>query len=274
MPTVRTFICLLLAAAILMGLVSCSKKKTKHEEAGNPTSATPLPSDGTDHSLSFFDESKGETEETTVPPVIEPEEPVEEAEEEQPLPEYGEIALGAVKGNTYRNRWIGIECTLESEWTCLTYEQYMEEQGEPVTYTDRDELQDILSHTGMYTELFASSEDGEQFVIISVENMEMVYGRILPEDAYFEQVYGKLEEAFASEMLGEFDIQETTVFFAGKERRAYKTISFLPVGNTSEALYFYDLTIPIRVDNHMISVTMSSSFTDTTREMASWFHAM
>ena len=169
-------------------------------------------------------------------------------------PEETEFQSGRVEGGTYTNEFLSVACQLGDEWTYLTDEEIAQLNGEIGESLTDEELSEMFSNGKTVQDMYAASADGTATINVIFEDMGVLYGAALDEDAYINLVMPTLEDALME--------------FAGADHstlRVTSTISEIPV---------YELMVCVKEGNYMGVITLASYLEDTTEEMAALFTAL
>ena len=165
-------------------------------------------------------------------------------------PEETEFQSGRVEGGTYTNEFLSVACQLGDEWTYLTDEEIAQLNGEIGESLTDEELSEMFS------------------INVIFEDMGVLYGAALDEDAYINLVMPTLEDALMQAGMSDIQVEAGSMEFAGADHstlRVTSTISEIPV---------YELMVCVKEGNYMGVITLASYLEDTTEEMAALFTAL
>lgn len=171
-------------------------------------------------------------------------------------PEETEFQSGRVEGGTYTNEFLSVACQLGDEWTYLTDEEIAQLNGEIGESLTDEELSEMFSNGKTVQDMYAASADGTATINVIFEDMGVLYGAALDEDA--------LMQAGMSDI----QVEAGSMEFAGADHstlRVTSTISEIPV---------YELMVCVKEGNYMGVITLASYLEDTTEEMAALFTAL
>ena len=110
-------------------------------------------------------------------------------------PEETEFQSGRVEGGTYTNEFLSVACQLGDEWTYLTDEEIAQLNGEIGESLTDEELSEMFSNGKTVQDMYAASADGTATINVIFEDMGVLYGAALDEDAYINLVMPTLEDA-------------------------------------------------------------------------------
>jgi len=174
----KKLVCLLLALLMAFTLcfsfVGCDSADTRDEvvddeDEEEDEESADTSDDETDSESASKDDSDKETsnkfddnsdDEAVENPV---ENPVEDPEDE-PTADKTEFSMGKVVGNTYRNTFLGLECTLPSDWTFYSDEQILELNNIATGYLDEETLEQLQQVDIVY-DMSASNAEGSNVTI-------------------------------------------------------------------------------------------------------------
>ena len=168
-------------------------------------------------------------------------------------PEETEFQSGRVEGGTYTNEFLSVACQLNGEI------------GESLT---DEELSEMFSNGKTVQDMYAASADGTATINVIFEDMGVLYGAALDEDAYINLVMPTLEDALMQAGMSDIQVEAGSMEFAGADHstlRVTSTISEIPV---------YELMVCVKEGNYMGVITLASYLEDTTEEMAALFTAL
>lgn len=183
-------------------------------------------------------------------------------------PEETEFQSGRVEGGTYTNEFLSVACQLGDEWTYLTDEEIAQLNGEIGESLTDEELSEMFSNGKTVQDMYAASADGTATINVIFEDMGVLYGATLDEDAYINLVMPTLEDALMQAGMSDIQVEAGSMEFAGADHstlRVTSTISEIPV---------YELMVCVKEGNYMGVITLASYLEDTTEEMAALFTAL
>ena len=172
------------------------------------------------------------------------------------------------EGGTYTNEFLSVACQLGDEWTYLTDEEIAQLNGEIGESLTDEELSEMFSNGKTVQDMYAASADGTATINVIFEDMGVLYGAALDEDAYINLVMPTLEDALMQAGMSDIQVEAGSMEFAGADHstlRVTSTISEIPV---------YELMVCVKEGNYMGVITLASYLEDTTEEMAALFTAL
>ena len=126
----------------------------------------------------------------------------------------------------------------------------------------------MFSNGKTVQDMYAASADGTATINVIFEDMGVLYGAALDEDAYINLVMPTLEDALMQAGMSDIQVEAGSMEFAGADHstlRVTSTISEIPV---------YELMVSFKEGNYMGVITLASYLEDTTEEMAALFTAL
>lgn len=178
-----------------------------------------------------------------------------------------ELSLGTSANNTYENKFLGIGCKLDSDWTFYTDDEILEMNNMTKDLVG-DEYAEVMESAQTLYDMYASTSDSMQTVNINIENLGLVYGTVLDEDAYIDAALESVKGVLESMGFENVTVKKTTVTFAGETRGA------IAVAGEVSDVKFYEKLVCIKVGKYMACVTVASYIDDSTDEVLSAFYAL
>ena len=186
-----------------------------------------------------------------------------------------EFDLGTTSGSTYENRFLGIGCTLDENWTFVSEEELMASHAEMADRTDNETLKEVLSSTGILKDMYAIADNGLLTIGVSLENMGVLYGLTMDEDTYVDQNLTMYADQINQlGIFSDFSAEKSTVMLAGQERTAIRSHGLRMVEGMDEGFEFYMVQAAIKAGNYMAIITLGSYLEDVTDTLASYFYAL
>lgn len=159
--------------------------------------------------------------------------------------------IGEISGDTYENKFFGIKCEIENDWTFSTEEEIAELNNFTMDYMP-DDLAKQYEKSGNFIDMYASADDGYGNINISAQKLSKSEMESFDPVSNFKAAFPSLEEAF--ENMGytncKFDVAKVTV--DGKEYDAYYGTAQL------EDLRMYQQQISIIRNNYLVTITVTS----------------
>ena len=113
------------------------------------------------------------------------------------VPPEPEFTLGTVNGNIYENTFIGIGCTLGSEWTFFSDEQ-IKEQNSVAADLAGEEYKKLMESAAVVYDMFASHSNQINTIVVNLEKTDKLQLAVLDLDAYFENTVPSIKQALGN----------------------------------------------------------------------------
>lgn len=247
----KKFLTTLLALVMMLSFAACSGKQPFDGGA----EVTPSPTASATQTLE--PEATEEPAAQTAEPTNEP-----EASTDPILGVYSEDT------NTYENEYIGIGCKLDSDWVVYDEEQIAELNGIVVNMITDEAIADQLEKSGYLQPFYALTEEGLVTVNITLENLGLLYGSLLDEQAYAEIASEQLPSAFEGLGMTDVTVETDTVTFAGGEHAA------IFVSGSLEGIEFHEILVCMKVGRYIANITAASYLADVTEDVLALFYAL
>jgi len=209
----------------------------------------------------------------------------DEATQENTAPEESEVAdaeeeetplsLGRLQGGVYTNKYVGMECELDSSWQFYSAEEL---QALPENVTELmegtelgDSIQNITQIMDMQAE--CTSEMTSMNVLYQkMDAQQRLASSILSDDQIIDGVLSEsdsLIESYAQAGIEVVDISKKTVNFLGEER-----VALLTKGAVQGVDYFILQLFDYTLGEYSVTITFSSFMEDKTEQLAAMFYAI
>lgn len=136
--------------------------------------------------------------------------------DDTPSGDKSSFAFGKVSGTTYENEFIGVGCTLPSDWLFYSEEEIIEANNLVVDSLDGD-IKDIIESATVLYDMFAQSPTGQNNVNVVLEKVPQIKLDTLNIKQNFELLLPTLKATY--EQIGFTDINASVVnkTIGGKE---------------------------------------------------------
>lgn len=176
-----------------------------------------------------------------------------------------EFDIGSSVGNTYKNKFIGIQCTLDSNWTFLTDEE-IRAQNESTLGMVGEEYKDALANASVVYDMVATHANQTDTVNVVMEKMT-VANMLITEEQYLslskDSAIGGLQS-----MGFVIDSSEVTkIQFAGAEHYA------LVLKGNYAGISFYETLVVIKCSGYIAAVTVGTWNVDGCMDILNQFKA-
>lgn len=249
----QTFLCLLLAM-LLVVLAGCGGGSNDDYQGGTvtPNQSTPAPSQTTTPS------------QTTAPTT-----PTTSPDEDDNL------SLGRMEGGVYTNNYIGLRCTLDSNWVFYGADELQEMPDNIGDMMSGSELGDAMANYTQIMDMMAENAD-------MLTSMNVVYTKMTVADrlAYLTMTEEQIIDSILSQkdaMIAAYaqagitvkSLEKVTVTFLGQQR----TAMHMEAEISGVAYYTLQFTYQ-QVGSYGVTLTLGSYVEDKTQELMALFTAI
>ena len=161
-----------------------------------------------------------------------------------------EFTLGTVNGNVYENAFIGIGCTLGSEWTFFSDEQ-IKQQNNVAADLAGEEYQEMMEKATIVYDMFASHSNQINTVVVNLEKVDKLQLATLDYESYFESAVAPIKQSLGN--MGFTNITHSI----GKAKIDSAEFSCLNVISELGELKMYQTIVAIKCNGYLASVTFS-----------------
>ena len=249
---------LLLSAVILLNGASC----TGGDTTTAPESAEETAAD-TVKETDFVTEEETEADTNAVTDEVTDAETEAVTDAETEAEEEKELSLGNVNGNTYKNDFIGIGCTIGDGWVFYNDEQIAQINGITQSYLDEDYLEQMKNATVFY-DMYASSESSST-INISLEKGTKLAVLLTDIDKVLTNSVGSIESSFANMGGTNFKYELRDVEIDGETFKGmdmYVEINGVPV---------YETMFCIKANEYLVYACVCTYIENTTDDILGTF---
>lgn len=175
-----------------------------------------------------------------------------------------EFSLGASANNTYKNDFLGISCTLPSEWVFYTDKQILELNNIVGDLVDEDVAKQLENANTIY-DMLATYQDEGSSINVNLEKLSAAQIINLDIKKTLESQISAIESSYAN--MGYTDIKTAyqKIKVDGKEFDGLKITAKI------QGIDFYVVVFTFRKSNYLANVTVSSLQTDKTDTFLGYF---
>lgn len=255
----KRFLALTLVLLLALSLAACGQKES--EIKGSVESGEEPPS--VSGSTEAREEPEGSGEESSEAP----EEPAE-SEASAESGDNGDVSIGSIVGGVYTSEFLGIGCTLDSNWTYASEEELAGMSDLSAEAVNDEDLAEMIKNSPSFFDMYAYADEGMTSINIVLENLGVIYGITLDESGYLDIGLENVEQAMASMEIENISIEKTTVEFAGSEHACAR------ITGTYMDVPLYEELICVKQDSYMAVVTMSCYYENILPELEQLFYAL
>ena len=175
---------------------------------------------------------------------------------------------GEMNGGVYTNEFLGIGCTLDSNWTYLTDEEIAELNRSTTEQLSDEEMRAAMEDASLQ-DMFAQADGGLVNINITIENLGVLHGTAMDEARFLEILRPTVETAFTDIGMTGLVMEASTETFVG-ESHAVMNIS----GTLEADVPFYQKVVLIKRGTYMASVSIGSAMENITADIAALFYKL
>ena len=208
--------------------------------------------------------------EATPEPSPEPAEEAAETPAEEPAQEEADPIMGVYDAETYTyiNEFLGLGFQMDESWDVFDEEGLAALNGMVSEVLTETEMADALENSGVVQVFYAQAEDGLVTANIVVENLGLLYGAVLDEQAYVELADGQIAPALEATGMTDVTIDVSTASFAGAEHPC------IAIHGLYSGIDFYESIVCIKVNRYMAVITTGSFMADVTGDVLAAFYSL
>ena len=180
-----------------------------------------------------------------------------------------ELQMGEMSGGVYANAFLGIGCSLDSDWTYLTNEEILELNTAAAEQMTDEELREMLETADVIQDMYAQADGGRVSMAVCFEKLDAANGAVTDEAAYLEAAIPVLEQGLTETGVTDMTIEELTETLAGEEHQAVKFSGMLDAETP-----IYQEQVYLKKGSYMAIITLCSAGEDITARLAAMFHAL
>lgn len=173
------------------------------------------------------------------------------------------FSIGSSTGNTYKNEFIGIQCTLDSNWIFKT-DAEIQTINEVTMGLVGEEYKDILANATVIQDMMATHTNGLDSVNVVLEKLNAA-ALLLSEEQYLQLAKDSAVNALASMGLTIVSSDITKVQLAGNEHAA------LVVEANIGGYTIYEYMVVIKCNGYIACVTVATWNENTCLDVLSKF---
>lgn len=180
----------------------------------------------------------------------------------------GEPEMGNTVGGTYKSEFLGIGLTLDSNWTYATKDELLAQIDLTADAFDDEDIQGQIKNANMFYDMLAASNDGYANMNIVVQNVGVLYGKVLDEDTYIKMNVEQMPGQLAAAGMEVQSCEAGTIEFAGETRNT------IVLHSISSGVDVYQICIIMKIDSYFANITVTSYVEDITADLAAMFYAI
>lgn len=184
------------------------------------------------------------------------------------------LSVGRLEGGTYTNKYIGIACTLNSNWKYFSAEELQEMPDQVGDLMDGSELGEALKGRTQIFDMQAENTTDLTSMNILYQKLSMaerISYAAMTESQIIDQVLGQrdaMEESYAQAGITVVSMEKKAVTFLGEERYAVYTVA------KTQGIDYYILQLfSYDLGEYSATITMGSFVQDKTADLLKLFRA-
>lgn len=175
-----------------------------------------------------------------------------------------ELSLGKTENNTYSNTFLGLSCTLPSEWVFYTDEQILELNNIVVDVLDED-IAELLENATVIYDMYASSQTDGSNMNVNLEKLSAAQAIRLDIKQVLEAQIDTIKQGYENMGYTDIRIEYEKIEVDGKEFDGLKLVAKI------QGYDFYVTMFAFRKSNYLANVTIGSLQADKTDTILSYF---
>ena len=212
--------------------------------------------------ISFVACSGSPTEEEVRGEQISNEESLEESDMENSEEEF---TIGKTENLVYENTFIGIGCTLESNWYFYSDEEIMELNNYTASVAG-EEFEEIIKEADLIYDMYAISDNQLDNINVNLEKMSKSSLDNLVIEEALQGSISILKDSYSNIGYSDIRAELDTVDIEGKE------FTCLSVSGEIEGLKMYQKTFPIKCNGYLANITITTYEENTVDSIAERFY--
>ena len=175
-----------------------------------------------------------------------------------------EFSLGKATNNTYNNDFLGISCTLPTEWVFYTDEQILELNNIVADAVD-EEIAEQLKNANIIYDMYAAYETEGSNINVNLEKLSVLQIASLDIKQTLEAQIDTIKQAYQNIGYTDTAVNYQKIKVNGKEFDGLKFTAKI------QGIDFYGIVFTFRKSNYLANVTICSLQTDKTDTILSYF---
>ena len=177
------------------------------------------------------------------------------------------IELGSTSDNKYENKFFGIGCKLNDDWTFLSNGE-IREMNDITNDMGDDEMASTLETAEIIYDMSAVKSNSSGNIVINIENLGIISSATMKEEEYAAASIEGVKSTFEELQATNINAKEDSVTFAGINHAAIK------VNCEISGIKVYQTVVCYKKEKYMACIAITSYVTDTTNDMLSYFYAL
>lgn len=175
------------------------------------------------------------------------------------------FAIGGVQANKYVNTFVGLSCTLGSEWTYMT-DAEIRQNNEAALGMLGDDYAEAIQNATTFTDMMAVHQNQTDTVSITFEKLTGT-GLLMTEEQYANASSDALKGALSSMGIDNVTTSIGKMTFAGKEH------AYIDVSGIGYGIPVFERLVLVKCSNYMVSVATCTWQNNTCTDILAKFQA-
>lgn len=181
--------------------------------------------------------------------------------------EEASVRTGTLDGYKYENKFLGIGCELDENWTYASQEELARMIGLTAEMFD-DDYADKLKEQDMFYDMMAVAAEGLVSINIVIQNIGLLYGTALSEEKYLDLAGEELETQLGSAGMDNIETTRITKTFAGAEHNG------IHISSTVQGIPYYCTQMCFKQGKYIATISLCSFSEDLGDDLMTYFYAL
>ena len=177
----------------------------------------------------------------------------------------GTLELGSTNGAVYENKFIGIGCELDSDWTFYSDEQIEQLNKESSQYIS-DDYAEIIENASLVYDMYAVSANGTDTINVNLEKVDSAQLATLDIEENYKTLSSDLISVYEGMGYTDISYEIEDVSIGGKSFPAMK------ISTKFSGIDAYFLTLNIKCDGYLACMTIGTFYTDNINTLLESFY--
>ena len=187
-----------------------------------------------------------------------------QSETEKETEKEPEFSLGKATNNTYKNDFLGITCTLPSEWVFYNDEQILQLNNIVGDVVDKD-VAEQLKNANIIYDMYATYQNEGSSININLEKLNAAQIITLDIKKTLEAQIDSIKSTYQNMGYTDINAAYQKITISGKE------FDGLKISAKIQGINFYTTVFTFRKGSYLANVSLGSLQTDKTNTFAGYF---
>lgn len=163
-----------------------------------------------------------------------------------------EFSLGSVNGLTYENKFIGLGCSLDSEWTFYTDEQIKDLNNITLDAVG-EEVEEIIKASDIVYDMYTSRNNGLDSINVNLEKVNPVQLALINLEDYYLNAAPTLVKGLENMGLSNITYETGTITIDGQE------FDCLNVEADIQGINFYETLFSVKCNGYLANISIGNT---------------